>query len=58
MTMHRRLQEVTNLDALLIQHQKLGRLRVNTTFNSSSVNTLLADYAPNTRVLSGETIIF
>jgi len=36
----------------------LTRLRANTTYNQNSINTFLTEHAPNSRVLSGESIIF
>lgn len=46
------------IDQLIIQQQRLGRLRANTGFNTNSLNNFLTENAPNGKVLSGEVIIF
>jgi len=44
---------------ILLQHQqKIGRFKPTTNFNSTGLNTLMTDFAPSSRVLSGEAIIF
>lgn len=46
------------LDKLIVQQQRLGRLRANTNFNMNSLNNFLTENAPTGKVLSGEVIIF
>mmetsp|Transcript_3743 Transcript_3743/g.6378 ORF Transcript_3743/g.6378 Transcript_3743/m.6378 type:complete len:218 (+) Transcript_3743:1650-2303(+) len=46
------------LDSLIAQHQRMGRMRANTSFNCNSLNNFLTENAPNVNVLSGEVIIF
>ena len=46
------------LDSLIIQQQRLGRLRANTSFATNSLNNFLTENAPNGKVLSGEVIVF
>lgn len=46
------------LDLLIVQQQRLGRLRANTSFTTNSLNNFLTENAPNGKVLSGEVIIF
>lgn len=46
------------LDQLIIQQQRLGRLKANTNFATNSLNNFLTENAPNGKVLSGEVIIF
>jgi hypothetical protein len=48
----------TRIDNLIVQQQRLGRLRANTSFNTNSLNNFLTENAPNGKVLSGEAIIF
>ena len=43
---------------LIIQQQRLGRLRTNTSFRASALNAFLTEIAQSNRVLSGEAIIF
>jgi hypothetical protein len=46
------------LDELIVQQQRLGRLRANTSFSTNSLNNFLTENAPSGKVLSGEVIIF
>lgn len=46
------------IDQLIIQQQRLGRLRANTGFSANSLNSFLTENAPSGKVLSGEVIIF
>ncbi len=43
---------------MIIQHQRLGRLRTNTALGNTALNTFLMEYSLNNRVLSGEVIVF
>eukprot|EP00347_Sterkiella_histriomuscorum_P007368 403349210 len=46
-------------DLLLVQQQRLGRLRANTSsLTNTQLNGLLVEHSPSNRVLSGEAIIF
>lgn len=51
-------EELDPVENLVQQQQRLGRLQPNTSFNATSLNTLLTESAPTNRVLSGESIIF
>ena len=46
------------IDLLIIQQQRLGRLRHNTQIKANALNSFLLEVAPNNRVLSGEAIVF
>lgn len=46
------------LDSLIVQQQRLGRLKANTSFNANSLNNFLTENASSGKVLSGEIIIF
>ena len=46
------------IDLLIIQLQRLGRLKANTSFHANAINAFLRESAPTNRVLSGESIIF
>jgi len=50
--------DVSQVDALILKQHRLTRLRANTSFNSSSINSILTEKAPTNRVLSGELIVF
>ena len=48
----------TNIEVVFIQQQRLGRLRANTSFLHTGFYSTLIEFAPTTRVLSGELIVF
>ena len=51
-------EQLLAIDLLIIQLQRLGRLRANTSFRANAINAFLTESAPSNRVLSGEAIIF
>jgi hypothetical protein len=52
------VEQLLMFDALVIQQQRIGRLRSNTSFHTNCLNNFLTENAPSNRVLSGEVIIF
>lgn len=46
------------MELLIIELQRLSRLRANTSFISKTLNDLLLEYHPTNRVLTGECIVF
>ncbi|CDW82519.1 UNKNOWN [Stylonychia lemnae] len=52
------LHQGSYIELLIIQLQRMSRLRANTSFIAKSLNNLLLEYHPTNRVLSGEVIVF
>lgn len=46
------------MELLIIQLQRMSRLRACTSFISNSLNDILLEFHPSNRVLTGEVIIF
>eukprot|EP00347_Sterkiella_histriomuscorum_P024036 403332528 len=52
------LHQGSYMELLIIELQRLSRLRANTSFISKTLNDLLLEYHPTNRVLTGECIVF